>query len=85
MFLRRLEGKGGTTAVSVTSSHHFLLVQVFTAAAVVERLVEFRGSSVRLILKCSYTASSRQNQMFASLLTAPQPQTIMELLSARLH
>lgn len=53
MFLRILEGKGGTTAVTATSFHHFLLAQASTAAAVVEKLAEFHRSSVRLILSFS--------------------------------
>lgn len=71
MFLRRLEGKGGTTAVNVTSLHHFLLVQVSAAVAVVEKLAEFHGSSVRLIVSFSEMQLYSQLQTESNVCLSP--------------
>lgn len=87
VFLRILEGKEFTTAVTATSLHHFLLVQAATAAAVVEKLAEFHGSSIRLILSFSEMQLYSQLQIESNVCLSPHcsSASIMGLLSARLH
>lgn len=74
--------------MNVTSLHHFLLVQVSAAAAVVEKLAEFHGSSVRLLLSFSEVQLYSQLQTESNVCLSPHCSSASKsqgLLSARLH